>query len=80
MSLQPSADQTVAKKALVGHGPGRAGSTRRIAQGVMIPKGETRKSPWVNYNDLTRPNSPQMVVCVGNSPPPNHLISGWRKI
>ena len=24
---------------------------------------------WVNYNDLTRPNSPQMVVYVGNSPP-----------
>ena len=23
---------------------------------------------WVNYNDLTRPNSPQMVVYVGNSP------------
>ena len=24
---------------------------------------------WVNYSDLTRPNSPQMVVYVGISPP-----------
>ena len=23
----------------------------------------------INYKDLTRPNSPQMVVCVGSSPP-----------
>ena len=23
---------------------------------------------WVNYNDLTRPNSPQMLVSVGNIP------------
>ena len=26
-------------------------------------------SVWVNYGDLTRPNSPQMVVDVGNIPP-----------
>ena len=24
---------------------------------------------WVSYNDLSRPNSPQMVVYVENSPP-----------
>ena len=32
-----------------------------------------RECFWVNYNDLTRPNSPQMVVYVGNSPQPPYF-------
>ena len=36
---------------------------------IEIASSSTKKPFRVNYNDPTRPNSPQMVAYVGNSPP-----------
>ena len=40
-------------------------SARNWSPGGLSAKEEI----WVSYNDLTRPNSPQMVVYLGNGPP-----------